>query len=376
MLPARPRHPDFLTVTQQLDVLTEQHLGLGRRPAAERLHTRLQRLHLTVVVGAPDVDEVAPAACDLVAVVREVVAEVRRRPVGAHEHSVARIAEVGGTQPARAVLVEHDAPLLQHPQHVGDIAPFVQDALREPRVEVDADAAEVVANPLDVPLHAPFAGCAGRHVVTPLGVQLRGHIDEVLALVSVLGRRLAPVAGDERVAERVELVAGVVQVVLAVHHRALRGEQIGDRVAHCDPAPPTRVQRAGRVDRHELEVDAAPREHVGRAEPVARRHRAAQHVVEPCRPEVEVDEARRRHLGSLQVRHRRGVERGDQARGDLQGGPADRLGQHQRGVGRPVTVVPLLRQVDLHAARRFRKLRVREGSAHCTGQVVANHRSR
>ena len=50
-------------------------------------------------------------------------------------------------------------------------------------------------------------------------------------------------------------VAGVVQVVLAVHLRALRREQVRDRVADRDPAAAARVQRAGRVRRHELEVD-------------------------------------------------------------------------------------------------------------------------
>ena len=97
------READLAPVLQQLHELAEHDLGLAGR-VAERLHAGLQRLHLPVVVGAPDVDEVLPAAGELVAVVREVVAEIGRRAVGLHEHAVALVAEVGGAQPRRAVV--------------------------------------------------------------------------------------------------------------------------------------------------------------------------------------------------------------------------------------------------------------------------------
>ena len=58
MLPVRFDIRTSSPSPHQLHELTEQDLGLGRRAEAERLHPRLQRLHLTVVVGAPDVDEV------------------------------------------------------------------------------------------------------------------------------------------------------------------------------------------------------------------------------------------------------------------------------------------------------------------------------
>ena len=56
-----------------------------------------------------------------------------------------------------------------------------------------------------------------------------------------------------------------------MHLRALRREQVRDRVADRDPAPAARVQRSGRVRRDELEVDPPAREHVRGAVPVARR---------------------------------------------------------------------------------------------------------
>ena len=110
---------------------------------------------------------------DLVAVVREVVAEIRRGAVGPHEHAVARVAEVGRAQPARAVLlVTRRRVLVEHAQHVGDLVALVQRALGEPGVEVHADAAEVVADAVDDAPHAPLARVVGRHVVAELGAQV------------------------------------------------------------------------------------------------------------------------------------------------------------------------------------------------------------
>ena len=54
------RHADLLAAAQQLHELAEQTSGSPGR-VAERLQARLQRLHLAVVVGAPDVDEVRPS---------------------------------------------------------------------------------------------------------------------------------------------------------------------------------------------------------------------------------------------------------------------------------------------------------------------------
>ena len=179
-------------------------------------------------------------ATELVAVVREVVAEIRRAAVAANEHTVALVAEVGGAQPAGAVVLVDEALRGQLREHVGDLAALVQRALGEPRVEVHTDAREVVLQALHDEAVAPLGRIVGRDVVTELGVQLRRHVDEVLALVPVLGRLDAAVPRVERVAELVELGAGIVQVVLAVHLRALRREQVRDRVAHRDPATTAR----------------------------------------------------------------------------------------------------------------------------------------
>ena len=143
-VPGPLRDPDELAAAHQLHQLAEQHLGLTRR-VAERLHARLERLHLPVVVGAPDVDEVLPPAVELVAVVREVVAEIGGGAVGLHEHAVALVAEVGGAQPGGAVVLERRRRVRRRSSSTASTSPrLVQRALREPRVEVHADAIEVV----------------------------------------------------------------------------------------------------------------------------------------------------------------------------------------------------------------------------------------
>ena len=65
------RQRDQLAAALELHQLPEQHLRLTRG-VSERFHAGLQRLHLAVVVGAPDVDEVLPPSLELVPVVRDV----------------------------------------------------------------------------------------------------------------------------------------------------------------------------------------------------------------------------------------------------------------------------------------------------------------
>ena len=255
------RDADLLARLHQLHQLTEQHLGLALG-VAERLHAGLERLHLSVVVGAPDVDEVLPPALELVAVVRDVVAQVGGGTVGLHQHAVALVAEVGGAQPGGAVVLEHDAARAEVVEHALHVAGFVQRAFREPGVEVHADAGEIVLQGAHVVAVAPVLGLLLGDRVAELGPHDRGHVDQVLTLVAVLGRLAALVAGEQRRRERVELVAGVVQVVLAVHDRALGREEVGQRVADRHPAATAGVERAGGVGRHELEVDAQAVERV------------------------------------------------------------------------------------------------------------------
>ncbi len=140
------------------------------------------------MVRAPDVDEVLPPAVDLVLVVREVVAQIGGVAVRLHEHAVALVAEILGPQPRRAVLLVGEARGLQPFEDRGDLAALVQRPLREPGVEVDADATEILPELVHHHLQAPFARLLLGDVVTPLGAQALAHLDEIRALVAVLGQ--------------------------------------------------------------------------------------------------------------------------------------------------------------------------------------------
>ena len=98
---------------------------------------------------------------------------------------------------------------------------------------------------------------------------LRGDVGDVAARVAVFRGGLALGGGDQRVGEPVDLGAVVVEVVLAHHVGALRGEQPAQRVADGGPAGAADVDRPGRVGRDELQVDLVAGQRVGVAVGVA-----------------------------------------------------------------------------------------------------------
>ena len=135
-------------------------------------------------------------------------------------------------------------------------------------------------------------------------MHLARHVDHVLAVIPVLGRLFATESGDQRSGEGVELVPRVVQVVLAVDLGSLRGEEVRERVADRHPTRAAGVDRPGRVQRDELEIDPISRERPAVPVSLALRHDPAQDLVEPRGREIEVDEAGPGDLGALEVRGR------------------------------------------------------------------------
>ncbi len=164
-----------------------------------------------------------------------------------------------------------------------------------------ADAAEVFLQARDDLAVAPLAGVVGRDVVAQLGPQLGGHVDEVLALVAVYGRLLTLVAGVEGVPELRELVPGVVQVVLAVHLGALRGQEVGDAVADRHPTPASRVEWTSGVGGDELQVDPPPHQRGARAVRDTPGDHDVKNVVQPGFGEHEVEVAGTRDVDPLEM---------------------------------------------------------------------------
>ena len=160
--------------------------------------------------------------------------------------------------------------------------PLLELALERPGVEMDAEALE---RRLDLRQHR------GHGVAVQLGQRVH-----VLTLVAVLRRLLAAADGVHGCPELLHLRAGVVVVVLALDLVPGQLEQSRDGVA--DRAVPGRGDgdRAGRVRRDHLDLDALPRLRPGGSEARPRAEDLAQRLAVPLARQPQVDEARPGHL--------------------------------------------------------------------------------
>ena len=341
-------HLGRLAGPDQADQLADEELG-GVVGVAEGPHDRPHPRHVPVVVGAPEEDQPVEPAPALVPVVGGVGTEVGRGPVGADQRAVLVVAELGGAQPHRPVALLDHAPGAQVLDGLGDGPGVVQGALGEPDVELDPEPGQGLPDPGQHAAEGPVgdAGPALGRVevgqgVALLGPELCGHVGHVRALVAV-GRHLGRPAQELEVGrldagpELLDLVAGVVEVVLALDLVAGGGEQVGQGVAHRRQAGVADVQGAGRVGRDELDVDPLAVAEVDGPERLPGGHDPADQAGEPALVEPDVDEAGAGHLdpghpvGQLQV--------GDHGLGDLPGRRLGRLGQDQGHVGGPVAVL-------------------------------------
>ena len=149
-------------------------------------------------------------------------------PVPPDEHPVLVVAEGGRAEPDRSLGLVRVAGFAKELDGLLDAARFLERGLREPRVEMDAEAIERAPDPLDHAAAAlvdeprPARVRSLVHVPIPhLAGDLAGELVDVLALVAVLrDRRLdaepRQVPGLDRLAQQFHLGAGVVPVVLAL----------------------------------------------------------------------------------------------------------------------------------------------------------------
>ena len=318
-----------------------------------------------MVVGAPDVGEVVEAAAEFLGHVADVGGEIGRLAVGADDDPVLVVAEVGGAEPDRTVLLIDVAALtkpLDRPIHPA----FRMEArLTGPDIEPDAQGRQAALDSLAYAAGRPMTDDAIRvGVEAGVGVRLGrtrpdvlrklGHeIRDVIALVAILGHgHTAPQGRDGR-AKVADLPTGIVEVVLAGDLLPARLQDSTEQVAdECAPRVAD-VQRAGRVGRHELDID--------RARP-DRRHLAPG----PWRGEDPGDRRLQRVIGQAQVeeprggRFRRGdrrrggavrdlsLELRDEHRGDGEGGHPARPGQLHRQVAGEIPTERIRRPLDLH----------------------------
>ena len=219
------RHRDLDAVDHEADPADQQHLVVVR-VVAHRLGRVLVPGHRPVVVHAPDVDEVVEAAAELLGDVADVGGEVRRPAVGAVDHAVLVVAEGGGAEPGRAVLLVDLARVAQPLHRPLDPALVVERGLALPDVEVDAEAREADASIIAAhPLRRPAAQDASAS--RPVGRRPRPR-RRPGTLARQRPRRTRPCTRPRARARRactrrhgraevVDLGARVVEVVLARH---------------------------------------------------------------------------------------------------------------------------------------------------------------
>ena len=195
--------------------------------------------------------------------------------------------------------------------------------------------------------------------------QLRGEIGHVVALVAVLGERLAEAQRRDRCAEDADLAARIVEVVLARHALAAGLEDAAEQVADERAARIADVQRAGRIGRHELDVDRArlarrlcsgPTRRAPRGRRAMTSSRALSASVRFTKPGGATVALA---IGVAPRRGRLGGQFRRQGRGDRERRHPVRAGQLHREVGGEVAVLLAGRSFDLDRGRR----RVRRAAA-------------
>ncbi len=306
-----------------------------------------------MVVGTEHVYHAVVAARALVVVVGDVGREVGRATVGADQHAVLVVPGVGRAQEQRPVLLVALPALGEDLERgvdraVPPVHGSVQRLLREPLVELRAEGLE--RRPL---LGDHQRDALGGDLVDRAGGRvgdLRRDLGDVVALVAVLRWLLAARAGLQRRAEQLDLVAEVVDVVLAVDPVAVEGQQVGQRRPERRPAGPADVDRAGRVVGDELQVDRlGGLLGAGRATPgvvLARGQHVGQRAEQPAVGQRQIEEPRSRRLDPGQVVAEVLLQRDGQALGDHRRRGADDLRQQHRRVGRVVAVGGLLRTLQ------------------------------
>ena len=371
------RHAHGLTVAQQSHELDDEHLvRLGR--VAERLQRGLHAGHVAMVIGTEQVDDPVGGPELHVVMERHVDRRVGQLAVRLAHDPILVVAERGRAKPERAVGVVTEPARRELCQHLLREA-LVADVtlLGGPDVELDPVVAQDPALRLDDPRHRVAAevldalalGGGGRDAAALGAIRLR-QIDEVLAGISVLGehRRLAELLAHayvERARQRLELVAGVVDVELRRNLHALRAEQPRQRVADGGGAGVDDHQRTRRVGGDELETDAPTGRALGAAVRRARRQNLAKRARAPRRRQEHVEESGPRDLEPLDL-----VERGEILHdeiGDLARRPLRGARQDHGNIGRVVAVLGLARDLPRALVER-RQARLRERGPQPVGQ--------
>ncbi len=349
-------HAHRLAVAQEGDELDDEDVEALRR-MSERLHGRLDPRDVAVMVGPDQVHhEFGLTELDEV-MESDVDAEVRQLTVGLPQHAVLVVAEGGGAEPEGAVLLVgvagggegDDGPLGK--TGIPHVALLVRPAL-----EVGAVGFEHLALPRHHAVHGLALGPRGQraHGRGVGGEPLLDEIHEVFARIGVLGQlgRLAEGLAQPHVhgaGEGLELVAGVVDVELALDGHALRAQDAREGIAHRGRAGIDDDERAGGIGGDELEEDATAGRALRHAVSPARGQDLLEGLRAPVRGKRHVQESRARYLERRD--HRTHGEILSDRLGDLARRLAGRASQGKGDIGGIVAVAFLPRHFPEHIVR-------------------------
>ena len=343
-------HAHDLTVAHELYQLHQHDVQTVGAVQPKRIHRTLQAGNVTVVIGAPDVDDLVKAAHgELIIMIGNVAGEIGVEAVGAAQHVVLELKlvnigvllaglaqlfarDVRGAQPERAVLFIGPAQARQLVHHLGDEAGIVQGGFEKPLVKLDPVALEVGLHLGNIAGKTKFCQrvAAGllfgvEQSVAVLGAVGLGQLADIVAVIAVLGELHSVLAADEldiarlnALGELVDLVAKVVDVELTPHICAIPAEHLGERVAQDAAAGVAHVHGAGGVGGDELDHILPARKRVAAAVVPAFGFDGGEHVGKPLLTETEIQKAgtgnlHRGEVGAGQL-HPFGEDPGDLAR--------------------------------------------------------------
>ena len=220
-------HLDLLAAPVQRHQLVEDELQ-PLEVDAQRLGRPGHALHGAVVIGSPHVDEPVVAPAILVQEVGGVLGEVGRGAGASDQDPVLVVAEVGGAEPHRALVLVDEAGLAEALHGLGHQAARLQIALGLPRFEGDPepgqrgpDALERSSEALLLEGRPPLLGRGGGPPAAVILGDGLAQFFQVLASITLLrhgsvdAQRLE-VAGLQGLDPQVHLASGVIEVVLAV----------------------------------------------------------------------------------------------------------------------------------------------------------------
>ncbi len=263
-------HAHGLPITQQVHQLAQHNLKGSPVPPCFK-HS-FAALHVTVMVGTPNVDELTKTALYLVVMVGAVAHEIGHFAVFLDEHTVLIVAKISGTEPQRTVLFKKVSLFAKSILGALNSSPavfalHVETALAEERVEVGTKAFQRGTNDFHHALIAILTeirmalGCIGSKPRIPIGGNnLLGDIFHIAATIALfrhfnVNTQSLLIAHHDRIAKHIHLNAMVVHVEFFKYLKTCMAKHPRRGIAQGSPTTMTHMHGTCGVRRNVFQVD-------------------------------------------------------------------------------------------------------------------------